>query len=405
MLVQIKLRNVLSFKDETILDMTAVNVYKEHPSNLIEMNTDDNYLKVAAIYGANASGKSNLVFAMRLFQRIVIDSISNTPLSLDNSSDDDRTALQKCYIPFGFEKEKENSEYEIVELIDGVEYTYGFEFNAERIVGEWLYYKKRSTNRQTTVLERTAEGMDFGYSVRAECDGLKSQIPKETLVLSLFNKLNLKTPVFRTVYKGILDTLIMASNHCENTGLLDKFLPVILDKEKELFLQFLSAIDTGIKDMEYQTFDENNIVFSTLHFGRDGQKYALNLWNESEGTIKSIMLYIYVRQAILSNRSLFIDELNIKLHPLLLKFIVDLFYSKNSAAQLIYTTHDATLMDKRFFRRDQIWFVQKDQYGYSELYSLSDFKIRSDSSFEKDYLSGVYGGIPDLSDFEMKEGD
>ena len=125
---------------------------------------------------------------------------------------------------------------------------------------------------------------------------------------------------------------------------------------------------------------------------------------ESEGTIKSIMLFIYARTAILYNKSIFVDELNIKLHPLLLKFIIDLFYENESQAQLIYTTHDTTLLDKKFFRRDQIWFVQKDEFGYSELSALSDFKVRSDASFERDYLAGVYGGIPWLKEFSMKEG-
>ena len=116
------------------------------------------------------------------------------------------------------------------------------------------------------------------------------------------------------------------------------------------------------------------------------------------------MLFIYARIAVLNNCSIFVDELNIKLHPLLLKFIIDLFYDETSTAQLIYTTHDTTLMDKKFFRRDQIWFVQKDEYGYSELTALSDFKVRSDASFEKDYLAGVYGGIPLIKEFNMKEG-
>lgn len=105
------------------------------------------------------------------------------------------------------------------------------------------------------------------------------------------------------------------------------------------------------------------------------------------------------------HKTIFIDELNVKLHPLLLKFFIDLFYDQNSKAQLIYTTHDTTLMDKRFFRRDQIWFVQKDEYGYSELSSLADFKIRSDASFEKDYLAGVYGGIPTFEEFDMEVGE
>lgn len=136
-----------------------------------------------------------------------------------------------------------------------------------------------------------------------------------------------------------------------------------------------------------------------------GEEYATLLDNESDGTIKSIILYNYVRSAILDNRSIVVDEINIKLHPLLLKFIVDLFYEENTQAQLIYTTHDTTLMDKKFFRRDQIWFVQKDEYGYSELSALSDFKVRSDASFERDYLAGVYGGIPLIKEFEMKEGE
>lgn len=130
----------------------------------------------------------------------------------------------------------------------------------------------------------------------------------------------------------------------------------------------------------------------------------MDLRNESEGTIKSIKLFLFVRIVIRKNSLLFVDELNIKLHPLLLKFIIDLFYVEDSSAQLIYTTHDTTLMDKRFFRRDQIWFVQKEPFGYSELVPLSEFKVRSDASFEKDYLSGVYGGIPFLGDFDMKEG-
>ena len=115
------------------------------------------------------------------------------------------------------------------------------------------------------------------------------------------------------------------------------------------------------------------------------------------------MLFIYARIAILNDKSIFVDELNVKLHPLLLKFIIDLFYTERSMAQLIYTTHDTTLMDKKFFRRDQIWFVQKDEFGYSELLALSDFKVRSDASFEKDYLAGVYGGIPLLKDYDMRE--
>ena len=175
------------------------------------------------------------------------------------------------------------------------------------------------------------------------------------------------------------------------------------DEGKSALVDFLSAIDTDIKDIDYDD-SEKEVKFTTYHKGKDGELHPLNLFFESEGTIKSIMLFIYARTAILYDKYIFVDGLNIKLHPLLLKFIIDLFYENDSQAQLIYTTHDTTLLDKKFFRRDQILFVQKDEYGYSELFALSDFKVRSDASFERDYLAGVYGGIPWLKEFSMKEG-
>lgn len=398
MLVQFMLKNVLSFKDETLLDMTAINAYKEHECNLIDNGTKEKFLRAAAIYGANASGKSNLHLAMSYFQRIIVESFNNV-----NNGED--IVIKRLFVPFSFEDNKENSEFQIVEILDDFEYRYGFEYNDTCIVTEWLYRKSLKTNRTTTIFERTTETVEFGASVRKECDVYKEQIPIETLVLSFFNKLKLKTDLFRIVYKGIMKTLVVPADFCEDTGVLETLLPEVIENknEKEKLLEFLTAIDTGIKDIVYDDSD-NEISFYTFHKGRNGDEYSLDLFFESEGTIKSIMLFIYARMAIIGNGSIFVDELNTKLHPLLLKFIIDLFYDENSMAQLIYTTHDTTLMDKKFFRRDQIWFVQKDEFGYSELSALSDFKVRSDASFEKDYLAGVYGGIPFLKEFDMKEG-
>lgn len=396
MLVQFMVRNVLSFKEETILDMTAINAYKEHECNLIDNGTKEKFLRVAAIYGANASGKSNLHLAMVYFKNIIFGSFNNV--------ENGETAIDKYYFPFSFEDDEENSEFQIVVILDGFEYTYGFEYNADFIAAEWLYRKSLKTNRQITVFERTEEDVVFGPVVRKECDVYKEQIPADALVLSFFNKLKLKTGIFRTTYMGIINILVASDSLWEDTGMLKKRLPEMIDKEKEKLVEFLTAIDTGIKDIVYEE-EGKNINFYTTHRGKDGEDYTLNLFSESEGTIRSIMIFIYARRVILHNYAMFVDELNIKLHPLLLKFIVDLFYEQNSTAQLIYTTHDTTLMDRKFFRRDQIWFVQKDEYGYSTLLALSDFKVRSDASFEKDYLAGVYGGIPLLKEFEMKEGE
>lgn len=397
MLVQFTVKNVLSFKEETVLDMTAVNAYKEHESNLIDIGLKEKFLKVAAIYGANASGKSNLYLAMSYFQNIIRK-------SFDNVDENERNAIAEYYIPFLFEENEENSEFQIIVMSGQYEYKYGFEYNAQCVVAEWMYRKNTETNRSTIVFERTTDFADFGPAVRKECDIYREQIPAETLVLSFFNKLKLKTDIFSNVYASIMGTLVVTSDFCEDTRLLDLMLPQIIDKEQDKLVEFLTAIDTGIKDIDYDQ-DDKGVDFYTMHLGRNGELYPLGLFFESEGTIKSIMLYIYARMAIMGGASMFVDELNVKLHPLLLKFIIDLFYEEDTKAQLIYTTHDTTLMDKKFFRRDQIWFVQKDEFGYSELTALSDFRVRSDASFEKDYLAGVYGGIPLIREFSLKEGE
>ncbi len=395
MLVQFSLKNFLSFKNKAVLDLTAVQAYKEHEENLIDYGKEK-LLRVVSVYGANASGKSNLYFAMWFFQRIIRE-------SLNNVEDDAVAAIEKYYVPFEFEDEPHgNTEFEVIGIADDFEYRYGFEYNSKCIVTEWMYRKNLRTGRTVTILERTEDTVMFGASVRKECDIYKGQIPAETLALSFFNKLKLKTEVFKDFYSSIMRTLVVPTDFLEDKELLEGILPNTIKHDKDQLLKFLNAIDSEIVDIDYDN-SEKKIMFFTYHMGENGKKYLLSLYNESDGTVKSIMLFMYAKMAVANNLSLFVDELNIKLHPLLLKFIIDLFYDKDSEAQLIYTTHDTTLMDKRFFRRDQILFVQKDEHGHSELTALSDFRVRSDASFEKDYLAGVYGGIPFLKEFGWKE--
>lgn len=395
MLVQFVVKNVLSFKEETILDMRAINAYNEHQSNLIDIGRKDKYLKVASIYGANASGKSNLMLAMFYFQSIVRD-------SLNTVKDGESSTLEGNFFPFLFDGKIDNSEFEVTEIFDDNEFRYGFEYNADCIVAEWLYRKNFKTNRVTTIFERSMDHVEFGASVRNACEVYRDQIPGETLVLTFLNRLKIKKETFSAVYSNIMDTFVTEADFWDDDSMQREFLPGIIDESKDKLVEFLGCIDTGIKDISYEKIDDKIRIYTT-HTGKNGKDYTLGLYNESDGTLKSILLYILARVAILNDKSLFIDELNDRLHPLLLKYIIDLFYESDSMAQLIYTTHDTTLMDKKFFRRDQIWFVQKDEYGYSELVALSDYKVRSDASFEKDYLAGVYGGIPFLKEFQMKE--
>ncbi len=396
MLIQFSLRNFLSFKDEAVLDMSAIETYKEHEYNLITAKTGAKFIKAAAIYGANASGKSNIFTAFNTFQKIVSESFNSVPPG-------EKIPIHKYFRPFQFDSEQNNTELEIVLMINGSEYKYGFEYNSSQIVTEWLYETISESKEVRPIFER-ATTLSLAPDIQVECSAYSDQIPQETLVLTFLSRLKLKNPVFKRLYREITGIVSLTSRYYQNPSFIESLLTDIIDRDKQSLLSFLTAIDAGIKDIEYSRRDKN-IYFCTSHEDKDGKYYKLPLYNESEGTIKSILVFIHVKKAIKSNNTVFIDELNAQLHPLLLKFIIDLFYDKNSRAQLIYTTHDTTLLDQRFFRRDQIWFVEKDMSGHSRLTSLAEFQLPQEGTFGINYLAGVYGAIPELKEFKFKEGD
>ena len=199
MLVQFTLKNFLSFKESATLDMTAINAYKEHQYNLIDLGLKEKFLKVAAIYGANASGKSNFYLGFQCFQKIIMESFNN----VENNR---MTAIEKYYMPYSFQKELGNTEFEIIFVLDDYEYKYGYEYNEICIVNEWMYRKNLRTNRVVTIFERDQKQVILGASVRKECDVYKEQIPNETLVLSFFNKLKFKNDIFSDAYNTIMST-------------------------------------------------------------------------------------------------------------------------------------------------------------------------------------------------------
>ena len=403
MLVQFTVKNFMSFKNENILDWSAVNAYKEHSDNLIFVSNKEKFLKVMSIYGANASGKSNILMAFKFFRKIIRDSFSNA----NNESFEEINSngvLKKYYQPYAFCKEKEDTEFELIFIIGDKEYQYGYCYNDQCINYEWLYQTSLETNRKKIIFERSSDNIELGSSIKKECQKYINEIDNDVLVLSFFNRLKLKNKLFNDVYNSIIKVLVFCDEFDDlYSYLLEDVLITFIDNEKDNLLQYLEAIESGISDIKYKK-DRDKVSIYTYHKGLDNDEYKLDIDNESAGTVKSLALYALIKVVIASGQALFFDELNIKLHPLLLKFIIDMFNNSSTGAQLIYTTHDVTLLSNKFFRRDQIWFVQKDEFGYSELVALSDFKVRSDASFEKDYLAGVDGGIPNLKEFELKEG-
>lgn len=404
MLVQFTVKNFMSFKNENILDWSAVNAYKEHSDNLIFISNKEKFLKVMSIYGANASGKSNILMAFRFFRKIIRDSFSNA----NNESFEEinsNSILRKYYQPYAFCKEKEDTEFELIFIIGDKEYQYGYCYNDQCINYEWLYQTSLETNRKKIIFERNSDNIELGSSIKKECQKYINEIDNDVLVLSFFNRLKLKNKLFNDVYNSIIKVLVFCDEFDDMySHLLADILITFIDNEKDNLLQYLEAIESGISDIKYRK-DKDKVSIYTYHKGLDNNEYKLDIDNESAGTVKSLALYVLIKVVIASGQALFFDELNIKLHPLLLKFIIDMFNNSSTGAQLIYTTHDVTLLSNKFFRRDQIWFTQKDQYGISKLYSLAEFKIRNDASFEKDYLGGVYGGIPYLKDFEIGSED
>lgn len=401
MLVMFRFNNYGPFKDEAIFDMRAVSSYKEHPHNLISRNDGNDLLKVVAIYGANASGKSNFVDAYSYFLKLVQDSFRK------NNKDKEESLLEELYYPFFFDEDSScaDTEFEAVYHLDDNEYRYGFIYNDTSIKYEWLYKKSLSSGRQSRIIERSPNKIEFGASVKKACEKYTADIDSDVLALSFLSSLKLRTHVFTDTVYCISDILPLALS-CD--GQAEVMLKRYFDKdfdddEKPRLLAFLKAIDVGIRDISVERNKDKTVV-RTYHIGENGKLYGFPLDIESDGTKRAIAIYSVVRIAALYNRGLLIDEFNSQLHPLLQKYLIALFYKESNQGQLIYTTHDTTLLDKQFMRRDQIWFTSKDDTGRSSLYSLAEFKVRNDKSFGKDYLGGVYGGIPILTQFSFKEG-
>lgn len=404
MLVRFRFKNYGPFRDEAVFDMRAVRAYKEHSHNLIVNFGKDSYLKVAAIYGANASGKTSFVGAYKRFLNIVKWSFSKN--DKDRKTDSDKNSfLLSEYKPFLFDTSfaNEDTEFEGVFIDGSTEYRYGFSYNGQRINHEWLYKKAIETNRSAKILERNSGEIVLGSTVKS-CEKYLSDIDDDVLALSFFSSLKLRTHVFKDVFFSIAAFLPVSGNFVENPERLMKsyFEKDFSEEEKPQFLSFLNAVDIDIKNVEVKKSEHATAVY-TFHAGNDGSLVKVPIEIESGGTKKAIAIYSLLRIAINSNLGIIIDELNNQLHPLLVKYIVDLFSCESSEAQLIYTTHDTTLLNNRFMRRDQIWFTEKDTTGASSLYSLADFKIRNDVSYEKEYLSGIFGAIPSFEDFSFED--
>lgn len=404
MLITFKYKNFKSFKNENILDLEATTL-KEHEYNVVKMK-NVNLLTMAAIYGANASGKSNVLQAFEYMKNMIL--INNDSMEYSQIKEENIYSFMMNKYPISLE----------VEILskDGKIYKYGFESLNDKIKLEWMYEKK--INKFYTIFERKENSVSMKSNNK---NNRYDNLDDKTLFLSIYTKIDRKNSDFINVYQWFIDTDYLDLNNTKIENFINNTIStkILNDSNYKAELQnFISTLDLGIEGIK--TIPEsmndlqksNGVVKIGLLYRVENNKIkSLPLELESDGTRKMIYLFDYLIAALKKGMTLFIDDLDTKLHPLLTKYIINLFHNKEiniSNAQLIYTTHDVTNLNKETFRRDEIWFTEKDNSGVSEIYSLSDYKIdnvkiRNDATFNKDYLTGRYGAIPELKQFKMDE--
>lgn len=419
MLVEFKTSNFLSFKEETTFSLVASSLKDNKINNESVMFSPSKavkykLLKTGLIYGANASGKSNFLTGISFFKNFIIYS-SNTQIG-----DEIRVSNFKL----SEETENKPSFFEIIFIKNETEYRYGFNVSSTQVESEWLYTKHlkvkakpieiffRNGNKYETIHSTFIIGKDIVN---------KKMVRTNALLLTVAAQFN--DTIATDILKWLFNFNVVSG--LQNSEYSGYTIQKLNDPEyKKRIIDFTKFADLGIDDIqqrnivEEKNFTINNKKESDLltasHLLSLHQKFDKNMnesgfvefnfkESESHGTQKYFSLAGPILDTLDKGKILLIDELDSKLHPLLTEKIISLFNSPETNpknAQLIFTTHDTNLLSANIFRRDQIWFTEKDRYGASTLFSLSDInKVRNDSSFEKDYLAGKYGAIPSFNNF------
>jgi len=424
MIIEFSVENFLSFKDLTTLSMVKAKSFKEHiETHTFQIDSKLSLLKSAIIYGNNASGKSNLLEAMGFMKGTVINSFRDA--LMDNN--ERKFPLEKFIL--SSKSENASSYFEIVFINNNVKYRYGFEIDDNKIIAEWLFH---TTSKEVYLFKRDLQDIKINKSSFEEALGKEKDVKENVLFLSLlatlgketsssivewFKKFNFVNGIHDRGHKRytidklksdkaffnwvlhFIKYLEISSLSTTEEDVNDIDLEVLKEKEKdEEIINLLTSIHK-IQSKQpkrdqlityHRKYDENNILIDTVPFNFDKQ--------ESEGTKKLLYLLGPWFDTLQNGKVLLVDELDSRLHSHLTLRLIDFFYKFNTNhAQLICAVHDISLLNKETFRRDQIWFVEKNQFGASELVSLGDFKtdkVRNKSAFDKNYLYGKYGAIP-----------
>ncbi len=398
MLINFTFNNFRSFQEERTLSLEASTI-KEHRESVFE-GQGQRLLPVCVIYGANSSGKSNVLAALLTMRNVLLTSVRLNPKDrLD-------------YKPFMLDRESKSrpTSFEIQFFVNGMRYRYGFDYDEMHICQEWLY-EKRQGEREFNLFLRAEDEFEISKVRFAEGVGLDKRTARNRLFVSLVAQLN------GAKSQAILEWFEKCNylSGIDNIGYVDKTLQMLKDHDDELYdrvLEFFRYTQLGFDDIVVaakEAGERTILEAKTVHsiYNEQGEVVGHQQFSkddmESEGTKKVIELAGPVFDTLKDGKLLIVDELDAKLHPLLTRSIVALFMNKESnpnGAQLIFATHDTNLLNLRYLRRDQIWFTEKNAMESSDLYSLVEFrdergtKVRNDRSVEKDYINGRYGAVP-----------
>jgi len=424
MIIQFSVKNYKSFKEEVIFSFIGSNTTKELEDSNIFIWNDYKVLKSNAIYGANASGKSNLLKAIKDMKGIVVSSFQNAIIENHNE-----TSIQ----PFKLSVETKNkpSTFEIVFVQDERQYRYGFDINEEIITSEWLFHIPNKI--ETSLFLREGKEIKINKTQFEEGIGLEGKTRDNVLFLSVCSQFNGQTSNkiidwFKNIgfISGIDDGSYSYTTNKIKTDnkfrlWINKFISFLeisklsvedelmeqinierlqLTEEQKEFRVALEAIKT-IQDKQktisklkswHNVYDDMNIINDTVPFDF--------IQDESKGTQKLVYILGPIYDSLVNGKILLIDEFDSRLHTLLSKYLLSLFNGFNKRhAQFAFIVHDTNILNSESFRRDQIWFTEKNQFGATSLCSLSDYgKVRKDAKFDKNYLKGHYASIPYIDD-------
>jgi AAA15 family ATPase/GTPase len=418
MLLEFSVNNFLSFKDSATLSM---NTSSKDSGNCFQVRKYE-LLTDVVVYGANASGKSNLLKALYFMRNMVLNEFKIT-----QSTD----SLPHFPFKLSTETEDGSSHFEIVFFQNDIKYRYGFEADDSCVYAEWLFADEKG--KESKLFFRDVDENDFYVNKQKFKEGLGLSVLPNHLFIWKCDQNN--GPVAREILKWFSNLNFI--DGLENESYIHYTLRQLENQEfKDQILSLVQVADLGVEDIQLKKELLSDEVVNSMSLPPEvlrhiketpGQLTKINLniahkkYNgdnksvgnvlfelnkqESIGTRKFFALSAPILDTLKHGKILLIDELDASLHPILTQHLIKLFHNKainKNHAQLIFVTHDTTLINASLLRRDQIWFADKDKYGNTDLYSLVEYKkgVRGKDNFEKNYLLGRYGAVPYVNDLE-----